>query len=440
WTAPRRDFHIALLVSFVPILSLPVTWILASLSARRGAPEPGDRVWIRGLVALALVDTAIAFVLVAGIPRVTAAILARTRAAARPTIGVILDPGTAAPHGGAPRVRGCGVRRVLAGTPAARAGLRAGDRIVAVDDASIGDCSALRGAVEKSLKGHARRFRVRRRGMALTKTIIPLANAAQRALAKRTALFEGSEPCPDGVSPGGFSVGDGQLRALAVVAALFLVAFVGWWRGAWRPLRVVGILTVVLALGYLLVPLGVKALLCALTGGVGLGAVLVALVAGPAVVVAILAVLLPRLRRMGALDSRPGLVTTVTPWAALGLGIAYAFAGVWRVRVLGLFVEGFGSGGGGTDPAFTGLLTQATATPVALALFALAAAFVGPLAEELMMRGLLLPWLTSWLDHRVALALASLAFALLHAQYGAADLVAVFWLGWVFGWARLRSG
>lgn len=413
-----------------------MTWTLAFVrKARSSSPMPRERSWIRGLFALALLDTVIALVLVSSMPRLTAAVAARTRALDAPRIGVLLDEGA--------KGAGCRVRRVLPASPAASAGLQSGDRLLAVDGERVADCAALRRVVKAGAAGMPRRFRLRRGARVETLAVTPVRRLAARALqdARKTSkkaaegVFAATTPC--GAAPG---PGAGELRALAVLLGLLFVTLWGWRKGALRSLPVYGLLAISLTAGYVGLPWLFSRALCALQGGSSLGTFLLALSFGPGCVAILLAVALPRLRRQGALAVPAAVQVEVSGAAAFGLGLGYALAGLWRLRVAGLLLESWLPKTGASDPAFTGLLQQGTASAGALALLVLAAVLIGPLTEELMMRGLLLPWLAGWLDARIALPLSALAFGLLHPQYGSSDLLVIVWLGWVFGWARLRSG
>jgi membrane protease YdiL (CAAX protease family) len=64
---------------------------------------------------------------------------------------------------------------------------------------------------------------------------------------------------------------------------------------------------------------------------------------------------------------------------------------------------------------------------------------LGPLAEELLFRGFLLPRLAAQFGSSAALILSSMLFMLIHPHYGP-FMPMVFFYGFVFGWARLRSG
>lgn len=389
---------------------------------------------MRGLFALALLDTVLALVLVSSMPRLTAAVAARTRARTAPRIGVLLDEGA--------KGAGCRVRRVLPASPAASGGLQSGDWLLAVDGELVASCAELRRVVKAGAAGKPRRFRLRRGTTVETLAITPVRRLEARAMqdARKTAkgpqgVFAATTPCGEAPGPGA-----GELRALAVLLGLLFVTLWGWRRGALRPLPVYGLLAIALTAGYVGLPWLFSRALCALQGGASLGTFLLALSFGPGCVAILLAVALPRLRRSGALQPRVDVQVEVSGAAAFGLGLGYALAGLWRLRVVGLLLESWLPKTGASDPAFTGLLQQGTASASALVLLVLAAVVIGPLTEELMMRGLLLPWLAGWLDARIALPLSALAFGLLHPQYGSSDLLVIVWLGWVFGWARLRSG
>jgi membrane protease YdiL (CAAX protease family) len=64
-------------------------------------------------------------------------------------------------------------------------------------------------------------------------------------------------------------------------------------------------------------------------------------------------------------------------------------------------------------------------------------AFLAPVVEELVFRGLLYGWLEGRWGPRIALAGSSLVFAAAH--YEAAHIVLVLPLGFLFGWLRWRS-
>lgn len=77
----------------------------------------------------------------------------------------------------------------------------------------------------------------------------------------------------------------------------------------------------------------------------------------------------------------------------------------------------------------------------AVLLLVLAIVVAAPVVEETLFRGFLLPGLAaSSLGASGAIALTSVAWALLHAQYQPFYLLQIIVLGGVFGWLRLRSG
>jgi membrane protease YdiL (CAAX protease family) len=72
-------------------------------------------------------------------------------------------------------------------------------------------------------------------------------------------------------------------------------------------------------------------------------------------------------------------------------------------------------------------------------LFVLMGVVLAPLAEELLFRGLILPWLASWMQPTAALAWSAAVFGVGHLFYGVGALLPVYY-GLVLGWARLRTG
>jgi uncharacterized protein len=67
------------------------------------------------------------------------------------------------------------------------------------------------------------------------------------------------------------------------------------------------------------------------------------------------------------------------------------------------------------------------------------AALLAPIGEELLFRGVLLPWLRGWLGRVEALVVSAGLFAVLHLFYGV-FIGWIFFLGLMLGWARLTSG
>lgn len=67
------------------------------------------------------------------------------------------------------------------------------------------------------------------------------------------------------------------------------------------------------------------------------------------------------------------------------------------------------------------------------------AAVLAPIGEELLFRGVLLPWLRGWMGRAEALVVSAGLFAVLHLFYGVFTGW-IFFLGLMLGWARLTSG
>jgi membrane protease YdiL (CAAX protease family) len=72
-------------------------------------------------------------------------------------------------------------------------------------------------------------------------------------------------------------------------------------------------------------------------------------------------------------------------------------------------------------------------------LLAVPAVLLAPVGEELLFRGVLLPWLSGWMGRVAALMVSAGAFASLHLFYGVFTGW-IFFLGLLLGWARLASG
>jgi uncharacterized protein len=122
---------------------------------------------------------------------------------------------------------------------------------------------------------------------------------------------------------------------------------------------------------------------------------------------------------------------------AVGLGVLYGAAGAARIAiVITIAVAAFGLPIKTAEGAFGLDLSWG---PLGVGLFLFAAVVVAPLAEEVVFRGVLLPWLVQWMRPAAALAWSALVFAIGHLYYGAGVLLIAHY-GLVLGWARLRTG
>lgn len=133
----------------------------------------------------------------------------------------------------------------------------------------------------------------------------------------------------------------------------------------------------------------------------------------------------------------PVVTSPISTLEALGRALLYAFGGGIRVGVLAATVSILLSLPRANAAEAFGV--TASWTPLSLALFVVAAVIIAPLAEETLFRGLLMPWLCTWMSDRTALFVSSAAFAVGHLFYGA-NAVVTFAYGLAFGWARLATG
>ena len=173
--------------------------------------------------------------------------------------------------------------------------------------------------------------------------------------------------------------------------------------------------------------------LCGLLGGWTLGAMLVGMISIDTMV---LLLGVPALRRL----REPGFPRATRPWhAAVRLGALYI---VGANTLAGLVVSAMNRW---LPPLYSmHSVTEVgrhslAMSPTAVLLFLTSLIALGPIAEECLFRGILLPWLTSWMPERRALAISSVLFGVAHVGYGYGVLMPTA-SGWVLGWARLRTG
>lgn len=120
------------------------------------------------------------------------------------------------------------------------------------------------------------------------------------------------------------------------------------------------------------------------------------------------------------------------------IGLFYLVASLVRIAiVIAAVVPYTREVGVSVDTVDLPSATRAAAGVVPL--FMLANAFLTPLAEELLFRGVLLNWLQRFVPTTAAVLLGALAFAVCHISYGL-GVVFIFAYGVILGWARIRSG
>jgi membrane protease YdiL (CAAX protease family) len=240
-------------------------------------------------------------------------------------------------------------------------------------------------------------------------------------------LFEPQKPEAPTIVRDGRKSGLGLALAMGALLALWGL---GWRRGAdARPLHVLGVL-VAAGLGAVVTARGLSALL----GGPSRGGVLLSTWAQGLILVGVGAALV----RSGARGSE---APEAHPWlriylASLGLlitlGVRTLMLMVWVSQLLEVL----------PDESQHPMTQLARGGPLGVAgwvLLAVPAVLLAPVGEELLFRGVLLPWLSGWMGRVASLTVSAGVFALLHLFYGLFTGW-IFFLGLLLGWARLASG
>ncbi len=421
-TSPKQDCDLALALIVVPFL-LPFSWMLLARRYLTPPPQlPQQRReylgWRRKLTALVCLDT----VLVAGL--LVMALLGLSPAEPLPPqrIGVLLDPA---------ETHAAKVVRVVPDSPAAVATLAPGDIIETVDDAPVADNASLRAALNAGEPGRSRALRVRRGAQILKLRVVP--NSGSLSAERARGFFES-----DGGGQCGAAIAGARVPAVAALAsglgAMLLLWFYtvvrgglsrGGWGGAIVAMAVAPIAGAVA--GYA----G-----CQRLGGMSLAVALIGLLAQGGTLLLVGALVWWRTRKGLALVLGPRLTFGHT----VARGALFMMASIVRLGLAttiitslapqidasesGSMVELFGGGG----------------SLIGKAMVLVAAVILGPLAEEVVFRGLVLPGLARHMAPYTALWVTAILFAIFHIpSHGGGALIPGF-LGVIFGWARLRSG
>jgi membrane protease YdiL (CAAX protease family) len=389
----------------------------------------------------------------------------------------------ARPPRGALPAHGAVIARVLPGSPAERGGLKKGDEILRIDGVPTPDDAAVAAQLAQEAAGTPRIIEYRRAGMYRGTSVIPEASVPDEGEP------DGEEGPPPGGSPGeppgaGGPKDGASARATGRPARPEPPLFAPEgpatppWPGR-RTLTVVGLELVLCAALWLWarrrgVPAG-RALLGAAGASVGglfghvLVVMLVARIVGGAsaggallgllgqVVFSLLAAvlgggltLLPRTLQAIAPPRAPAEpaageppVGTPTPplgrASAVGLGLLLLLGGAVRLVMLIATLErltGIRLGEVQVTEAF-GSATRGHAA--AITLLAFTVALLGPLGEELVFRGLILPVLLRLRGPVLGVLLSAAAFSLAHAATYGLGMVQVLWAGVALGWTALAG-
>ncbi|RPH38815.1 MAG: CPBP family intramembrane metalloprotease, partial [Planctomycetota bacterium] len=136
----------------------------------------------------------------------------------------------------------------------------------------------------------------------------------------------------------------------------------------------------------------------------------------------------------------PDPLPRLHPVRAALLGVFYLITGFPRVTIL-LFTADQILLGGATSAETQALEVLATSPLGVLGtcLFVFVVVFLGPLAEEKLFRGFLVPRLAAQWGSGPAMAISALIFGLFHPHYGLFMPIVMLY-GYIFAWARLRTG
>ncbi|MEM9074749.1 MAG: CPBP family glutamic-type intramembrane protease, partial [Myxococcota bacterium] len=370
----------------------------------------GATTWSTRLAGLAVVDTLVALaVIFFAVMRPEAEQFTRTPP--RAVIGVTIDAETEDGLLVTPR----------AGSPAEQAGIEAGDVITAVDDVPVRTIEALQTAIVAG----ERRIALRRAGESLEVRVAPAVGTSSGSLRPgRQGLFVPEYPLEGKVCA------ERELRgevSPAWLVPLALFAVLAWLGRRHQPSLVIfGVLVFVAAS---VVGSGARILGCVAASGHAPGTLLLGLLAQG---LALAAGGYWLMRRVGT--SAP-LLERLPRSQTFAQSLFYAVTWVPRAAVVTWGAIAFVGQTGTPVDAFINADLGALGTILLL----LGGAVVGPIAEELVFRGALLPWLARFLSPWRAIVFCGVLFGTLHVHHGV-SMVGPLVLGIVLGWARARSG
>lgn len=424
---PQSLLKVFFLVAVGSILAfgpgLFITWALVAAASVMTVDDAVFRMWRRRLLALAVVDTVLVFsflgvaagdLLSGGEQRVD------PFGKARPVIGLTLDENPAG------QVR---VASVVPGGPADAAGIEVGDVLMEIDGEPVSSAAEARKRVGDATAGEPLSVRRSRGG---TQSLLELRPIPSEALPRpKRGLFEpqssAAQCLPFQTNP---SVPWALLIAAAVVGGL-------WWLGRQHGMDATLLWCGALLLGTTVLTQAASIVTCVQVGGPSRGGILVALAVQTVAFIAGGALLMRRMKRIpSAADTAPKLSVVQTCL----LGALFLVGGGVRVgAALSVVLSWAGQEASPYEDSIVHEIARSGLSPGGVLLFVAVVAFLGPIGEELVFRGVVLPWLARWMKPFTAIAVSGVLFGALHLFYGPFVLVAVYY-GLVLGWTRVRSG
>jgi hypothetical protein len=437
---PRAKLYFHLALGAVPLIlaCVPVVLGLAVAGTWHRESHPDRKRWVLALWALAAIDVVLVAGLVAAVPSYAAILRGETEELSLtspimrnvppsgPRIGVGLED--------ADDDEGAQVTRVVPGSPADTAGILAGDIIVRVDDRAIKGFEDLQSEITSGAPDAPRAITVERGDEILDLTVVPTDRVTNGV-----GFFDaqpGSECDP--VPPGGGTWAHAALLGFVVPLWLW-VGLRSRRPGRWG-LHIWPALVAILVFGMAIAPATTVYAMCTVRGGVAEIDGVVALHAQMLAVLSGGGLWLGFVSRRESLEFRGG--APMRAGRVYVLGLVYLLASVARIGAAVFILATLAADEPtvpGESPIENFIAQSVRQDWLGTGLLILAIAVVGPIAEEVVFRGVLLPWMGGHLSPAWAIILTSGFFAILHSHYGL-RMFAIFAIGVVLGWARYRSG
>ncbi|MCP4138441.1 MAG: CPBP family intramembrane metalloprotease [bacterium] len=423
-SSAKINFHVSLFLGLIPLVGLCVElpWLIINYLKKNDSPE--HKKWTRRLLGLFSLDIVLFVLLILFAVFSETGLMTQSVYRSKPAepvktnrvspkppraiMGVALDARDRNP--------GVVILKVSPGAPAEEAGLRSRDRIIKINTILIKDFPHLLSELDRFNPGE---------------TITVTAKRGIRTVRKKVVLVSGksllrNKPLSKR------KLEDDPLNSWAgVILLLLLIAFAALIsikknRAAlsvfiWSLL--IFITAVLCSIGFQLEGKKIFSLEDPVYSMIEISILHVVLLS-----FSILAMYLVK-KRHPEIFSRE---KTLSFFPALGLGFMYTYTILIRFSWIIYIIEQIF----GLQNLTAEIISQVASTSL---IHIAMVAVVGPIAEELFFRGLLLPGLLSRMNPKTAIAVSALAFAFVHLPYGY-YVPTQFWMGIVFAWAYYKTG